>query len=289
MPIEAWFLALASAGLFGLGLVITQFGFRNLTPALGAVFCMPTAALVFWAAAPFIADFGGWDTRAALLFAFVGIFFPGAITLLTFEANRLMGPYVSGALGNLAPMFAVAAAVLFLGEVLGWEQWAAIAVIVGGVSAISFQRHWQDRDWRRWVLIIPLGAALCRGLAPPVLKIGFAWWPNPYVAILICYAVSATVAISVALWRTRGGERRVTWIGAFWFSVVGLCNGFATLFFVMALALGPVSLVSPIVAAYPVFTLVFGGLLLRRTGIAANQVIGVLLTVAGVILLISAG
>lgn len=287
MPIEAWFLALASAALFGLGLVITQFGFRNLTPALGAAFSMPTAALVFWGAAPFIADFGGWDPRAALLFAVVGIFFPGAITLLTFEANRLMGPYVSGALGNLAPMFAVTAAVLFLGEILGWEQWGAIAVIIGGVTCISFHRQWQDRNWQRWVLIIPLAAALCRGLAPPVLKIGFAWWSNPYVAILICYAVSATVAILVGLWRTRGGERHITRPGVLWFGLVGLCNGFATLFFVMALALGPVSLVSPVIAAYPVFTLAFGAILLRRTGIASNQVVGVLLTVTGVILLIS--
>ena len=286
MPLEAWFLALASAALFGMGLVVTQFGLRHLTPALGAMFSMPSAALVFWGAAPFVADFGGWDPRAALLFAIVGIFFPGAITLLTFEANRLMGPYVSGALGNLAPLFAVAAALMFLGEALGWGQWGAIALIVGGVSSISFRRRWQDSDWRRWVLLIPLGAALCRGLAPPVLKIGFAWWPNPYVAILICYAVSATVAILVGLWRTRGAERRITRAGVRWFAAVGMCNGFATMFLVMALALGPVSIVSPVVAGYPVFTLVFGALLLRRTDIGRHQTAGVLMTVAGVVLLI---
>ena len=49
MPIEAWMLALGSASLFGLGLVVTQFGLRDMTPALGATFSMPMAALVFWA------------------------------------------------------------------------------------------------------------------------------------------------------------------------------------------------------------------------------------------------
>jgi len=119
VPLDAWFFAIASAALFGLGLVITQFGLRDMTPAVGAMFSMPTAAAVFFAAAPFAADFAGARGDAVLLFAVVGIFFPAAITLLTFEANRIMGPYVSGAIGNLAPVFAVAVGVFVLGETLG--------------------------------------------------------------------------------------------------------------------------------------------------------------------------
>ena len=287
MSLEAWLLSLASAALFGLGHVVTQFGLRHLTPALGAAFSMPSAALVFWLSAPFTADFGGWDPHAALLFAIVGIFFPGAITLLTFEANRMMGPYVSGALGNLAPLFAVAAGLLFLGEVLDLGQWVAVAVIVAGVSVMSVRRTWQDTRWQSWALILPLGAALCRGLGPPALKIGLAWWPNPHVAVLICYAMSATTAIVVALLRTRGKERRVTAPGIAWFATVGLCNGTAVLCWVTALPLGPVSVISPVVAGYPVFILAFGALLLHRTEIRFNQVLGVLLTVAGVVALIT--
>lgn len=140
MPVEAWALALGSAALFGLGLVVTQFGLREMKPALGAIFSMPTAALVFWSSAPFLADFSGWDVDAVLLFAVVGIFFPGMITLLTFEANRLMGPYVSGAIGNLAPLFAVVAALVVLGEALDILQWLAVAAILGGVTSMSLRR-----------------------------------------------------------------------------------------------------------------------------------------------------
>jgi drug/metabolite transporter (DMT)-like permease len=39
------------------------------------------------------------------------------------------------------------------------------------------------------------------------------------------------------------------------------------------------------VACYPVFTLAFGAILLRQTGIGANQMLGVGLTVAGVAVL----
>jgi len=80
-------------------------------------------------------------------------------------------------------------------------------------------------------------------------------------------------------------ERRVTSGGVVSFAAVGLCNGFAVLCWVQSLAIGPVSLISPVVACYPVFTLVFGAILLRRTGIGANQMLGVGLTVAGVAVL----
>ena len=285
MPIEAWPFALGSASLFGLGLVITQFGLRDMTPALGATFSMPMAALVFWSSAPFLADFSGWDGDAVLLFAVVGIFFPGMITLLTFEANRLMGPYVSGAIGNLAPLFAVVAALVVLGEALDILQWLAVAAILGGVTTMSLRRQWDGGSWRRWVIALPLGAALCRGLGPPVLKIGLGWWPNPFVAVLICYAMSASVAIAVGLWRTRGTRRIVTRKGVLAFAGVGLCNGCAVMFWVQSLALGPVSLTSPVVACYPVFTMIFGAILLGRKKIDRSQGLGVLLTVVGVVLL----
>lgn len=61
-------------------------------------------------------------------------------TLLTFEANRLMGPYVSGAIGNLAPLFAVVAALVVLSEALDILQWLAVAAILGGVTSMSLRR-----------------------------------------------------------------------------------------------------------------------------------------------------
>ena len=150
---------------------------------------------------------------------------------------------------------------------------------------MSVRRSWQNRSWRHWAIALPLAAALCRGLAPPALKIGLGWWPNPFVAVLICYAVSASVGIGVGYWRTRGTERRITRRGVGFFALVGLSNGFAVLCWVQSLAQGPVSLISPIVACYPVFTLLFGAVLLRQTAIAGNQIVGVVLTVAGIVLL----
>lgn len=56
----AWLLALGSAGFFGLALVLTQFGLRHLPPLSGAVVSIPTSALLFWAASPWLLDAAGW-------------------------------------------------------------------------------------------------------------------------------------------------------------------------------------------------------------------------------------
>ena len=73
----------------------------------------------------------------ALLSLLVGPFYPAAVTLLTFDATRLLGPNITAALGNLAPVVAVAAGIVWLGEALGARQLAGIAVLIAGVMAMT--------------------------------------------------------------------------------------------------------------------------------------------------------
>ena len=71
-----------------------------------------------------------------MLFALSGCLFPAAVTLLTFEANRRVGPAITGALGNLSPLFAILIAFLVLGEVPRSGQLVGVAVILAGVLLI---------------------------------------------------------------------------------------------------------------------------------------------------------
>ena len=139
-----------------------------------------------------------------------------------------------------------------------------------------------------WALALPLTASLLRGLGQPLFKIGFSWWPNPRVATLICYACSATVVITVGLWRARGTQMRFTPKGVAWFMVIGVANGIATWCGIEAVSRGPVSMVAPVVASYPLFTLAIGMVMLRRVKVTLIQAAGVALTVGGVMLLVVA-
>ena len=113
-------------------------------PVLGGAISIPSATLLFWVISPFVLHFGAWDTYAALIFCAVGLLFPATVTLLSFEANRRMGPNTAGAIGNLAPLFAVLFAIVTLGEALRPLQAVGIAAIV--VHHPVFMRGHRGRE-----------------------------------------------------------------------------------------------------------------------------------------------
>lgn len=291
MPAIAWLAAGGSAFCFALALILTQFGLRHLPAMLGAAISMVASTSAFWILAPILLSGDTWIWESALIFAAVGVLFPAAVTLLTFESNKRMGPTVAGSLGNLAPLFAILAAIIILDERLsGWHV-AGVATIVAGVTVISSRgRGGAPRSWPVWLVALPLFAAAIRGGVQPAVKVGLADWHNPFAAVLIGYTVSTIVVIAAATLRDHRWARSVTTGGLVWFSCVGLCNGLAVLLLYTALSLGPVVLVSPTVASYPLITLVLSLILLRTGHPTSRQAIGVAMTVIGVaVLLISKG
>jgi drug/metabolite transporter (DMT)-like permease len=282
----AWLLALGAAFLMGLALVLTQLGLRWLSPSLGTLVSIPTSTALLWALAPFVYD-GGWRTDAAAVFAAIGLLFPATVTLLTFEANRRMGPAVAGAVGNLAPLFAVGFAVVALADLPSPAQALGLIAIVAGVTLLTVERRRAVHPWPAWALALPLAAAALRGGIQPAVKIGLALWPNPYMAALVGYSVSSVVVLAIAAFRARGWPRGFDRRGVLWFAAVGLCNGTASTIMYAALGVAPVTVVAPLVATYPVATLVLSALLLR-TPLSSHTAVGVAVTVAGLGLLLAA-
>jgi drug/metabolite transporter (DMT)-like permease len=104
--------------------------------------------------------------------------------------------------------------------------------------------------------------------------------------VLIGYLMSSLVVTGVAVTGKHtlpSGNRRA---GRLWFGCVGACNGLGVLALYAALAHGPVLLVSPLVATYPLVTLAFAAILLRSARVTIAHVVGVTTTVAGVMLLV---
>jgi drug/metabolite transporter (DMT)-like permease len=279
-------LALVSTFGFGAAFVLTQFALRWMPPRLGAAFSIPTSTLLFWCLALFTIHPGEVDLSAAGLFAVIGLLFPAAVTLLNFESNRLMGPNIAGAVAGVAPLFAVLLAVMLLGEQLRFWQLSGIAAIVTGVVLMS-SGQWQAFTVRRlWLLALPLGASAIRGFVQPVVKLGLERWHNPIAAVVIGYTVSSAVLILAALVPGRTPERSFDRRGALWFAAVGLCNGCAVLSMYAALGRGPVTLISPLIATYPLVTLLLSFRFLKRERAEVRLVAAVAITVGGVVLLL---
>lgn len=280
-------LALLSATFFGLGLGLTHMGLRRLSPLAGAAVSVPTSTAIFVALSPFTIDFAQWNAASALVFALVGVLYPAAVTLLTFEANRRIGPNLTGALGNLTPLFAVLIASIVLEEIPKPLQLAGIALIAAGLAALFYDPTASRA--RLWTLAValPLAAALVRGLTQPVIKLGLEGWPNPFAASLIGYLVSTVVVLTARRLSPERERQTVRGGGRWWFAAVGVCNGGAVLTMYAALARGTVAQVAPLVACYPLVTLIVGRFVLRTESFSFPMAIGIGVTIVGIGLLIA--
>jgi drug/metabolite transporter (DMT)-like permease len=280
-------LAFGAAFLFGLALVLTQFGLRDVPALAGAAISIPSSTLLFACVTPIALRDATIAWEAVPIFAAVGLMFPGTVTLLTFAANHALGPVMTGALGNLAPLFAVALAVAFLGEPLHPLQLAGLIVTVAGIVLLTAPRHDDVRRRLSWYLLLPLAAAALRGITQATIKLGLEIWPSPLAAAMVGYMVSTVVVLAAVKLRTGRFVADVRPRGLLWFAAVGWCNGIAALLMYAALATGPVTLISPLVATYPLVTVGLSLLALRKIAVSPRLALAVALTVAGVALLIA--
>lgn len=280
-------LAVVAAACFGVAMVFTKAGLRHMDAAAGALVSIPSTAILYWLLAAFLLDLEGWIAGAVVIFAVVGLFFPAAVTLLVFESNRRMGPTVASSVSSTAPLFATLGAIAFLGESLTLAVVAGTAAIVCGVMMLSGEEGDGPRRWPRWVLVLPLLAAGIRGLAQAATKAGLALWANPFGAGLIGYTVSSATVLAASHALARGRPLTIHRRGIPWFVMAGASNGLAVLAMYHALNAGKVTIVSPIVATYPLFTLLLSALFLREEVISVRVIFGVVLTVAGVGVLVA--
>jgi drug/metabolite transporter (DMT)-like permease len=280
-------LALAAAACFAWGQVLIQFGLRTVPSWRSPIYSIGGSAVLAWLFAAIFVDFRQMKLDAALIFAGVGLIFPVLVSMLSVRSNEALGPAVASAVGNVAPVFAVLGAILFLGERPSTGQLAGLALVVAGVALLALRGGTGGRQWSVWVLALPLTAALIRGAIQPAIKTALAQWHEPMAAAAIGYTMSTIVILLIAgrrAWRVGPADRR----GVMWFTLVGVFNGAATFLLYAALGLGSITLVAPLVALFPLIAVVLSLLMLRGERLPPMGLLGIVVSVAGVIVLLLA-
>ena len=276
----ALLLALGAAVCFGGALVVTQFGLRHTTPLWGAAISIIATVVFWWPISGVFIDWAETRPDALILFALVGLFYPALVMMLTYESNRILGPTLTGTASSTTPVFAVVSSVLLLGERPSVTVVLGCMIVVMGLATLSMKAPMRLPS--RWHVMLPLAAAMLRGIAQSLLKLGLIAHPSPFTAALVSYTVSAAVVWSAAAGRSAPGARRLTKKSVMWFVCVAALNGTAVMMMCYALQYGSVAIVSPVIATYPLFTIVFSATLLQREELTWKTITGAMLTVAGV-------
>ncbi len=131
-------------------------------------------------------------------------------------------------------------------------------------------------------------AALSWGFSPNFAKLGSALGAPPALGTLLAYGVAIPTYYVVL--RTLGVPRIVTEMTLrqrFYIAACGISSSLGSYFYWKGLSTGDVTIMVPLNSTYPLVTLFLVWLFVREESLNLNVVVGTILTIGGVILVIS--
>jgi DME family drug/metabolite transporter len=216
-----------------------------------------------------------------LLFTVVGIFQLG-VRLLAYTGVEKIGASRSSALQSVSPLISAAIAVAILGEPTTPLIVLGTCLVVAGIVLISWKPERQLAGFRRWHLLLPIGAAFLTGINHPIRRYVLTMADEPLFFSALMGSVSL-VGFLIYFAVSRRSQRLV-WnrkaIGPF--LATGVCETVSILMIITAISMGRVVIVAPIAASYPVWSLIQSAIFLRDVEPINWKVItGIVSVVAG--------
>lgn len=285
-----YLLSAIAALFFGLGPVSSKRGLASGgTWMSNALVVLTTRTGLFWVAllaTGSAASVGEFTPTVAVLFLLGGVLASGVGRLVFYVGVDRVGSSVCSAVSNTRPLFAVALAVLWLGERVTSGMAVGVLVLVAGLVVLSLSRGGDVGGWARAELLVPLLAAMLFALGNVVRRLGFTLAP---VDLLAAVTLGETGALAVLAGYAAVTGRLLTPLPSrarAYFVVDGVLAGVGLLAMFGALRIGPVSVVDPMTAVAPLFTVAFAAILLRDVErVTRGLFAGVALVVVGVALL----
>jgi len=274
-------LALITSIFYASALVSARAGMRYSTPTTVTLVSILIQNLLLLSA---IFVTGGVHTVpliGVLLFTVVGIFQLG-VRLLAYTGVEKIGASRSSALQSVSPLISAAIAVAILGEPTTLLIVLGTCLVVAGIVLISWKPERQLANFRRWHLLLPIGAAFLTGINHPIRRYVLTMADEPLFFSALMGSVSL-VGFLIYFAASRRSQRLV-WnrkaIGPF--LATGVCETMSILMIITAISMGRVVIVAPIAASYPVWSLIQSAIFLRDVEPINWKVItGIVSVVAG--------
>lgn len=275
-------LSLFTAFCYGLNAVLTRKGMRGSNPMTGTIiaslvqFLMLSAILLISPPSQLIWMGIGFFVASGILASALG-------RLCNYMSiDRLGVPYSAPIIGS-SPLFSLLFAFLLIGEEVTFPVIFGTILVVIGIVLTSTGDSNGGFSLRASDLYLPILAAAFYGASSAVRKIGLNILPEPVLGAMVGAAASLVIFAGY-LAVTRGiGSVKLPRGSLIYFIASGFIISLGWLSMFTALMLGQVSVVSTLIGANPLFSLLFSWLMLRSSeGFGWRVVAGCLTIVSGV-------
>jgi uncharacterized membrane protein len=254
------FLSLASAIGFGVAGVLLRRGLQHGSPLSAAVVSITVTTAFVWCFTLATGSVERMLTWRIWPFLVAGLVAPGLARLMFFVGIDRIGVARAFSLMATAPLFAVAIAMAALGE-RPTPLLLAGAVAIAAGSMLLARRSQHEARWRRRDMIFPALGALGFALRDNLSRWGLRDYGDSLTA-----AAAATVTSLLVMWICAGVRRaslNPPRSSLAFFALSGVCEGSAYLLMWRALAIGEVSVVSPLVNSHSIVAIVLAAIFLR--------------------------
>ena len=280
------FIALAAAILYSGGSITARMGMHHSTPLTAACVLLFLRTVVFWSGVFLTGGAPRVEWLPLLLFVGLGIL-QTATSLLQLTGIHRLGAARAEPLRNTYPLWSALIAIVFLREQAGLGILAGTVLVVGGIGLISWQPVDSGLRYHWWEAVFPLLAALFAGIAFPIRRIAFDISNEPlYFAAILSIVSFVSLGPYVGV-RLRTEKLALNRSALPRFILSGFFESAASLLSLIAVSLGRVVVVSPIVASTPLWTLILTVVFLRGIErINARTVTGTFAVMTGTISII---
>ena len=217
------------------------------------------------------------------LFCIVGVFQLG-VRLLAYTGVLKIGASRSSALQSINPLISATIAIVVLKESATVLTLIGTLLVVTGVILVSWKAEQELLSFRWWHLLLPVGAAILSGVNHPMRRYALSLSNEPlffsaFMGFVTLIAFAGYMTIS-------SQEPRLVWDrrALLPFLCTGIFETFSIFLIIKALSIGPVVVIAPIAATYPVWSLIGAKLFLKdveRIGLKAA--VGILSVVGGTV------
>lgn len=275
----AWLTALS----FAFANTTVRRGLRYSTPLTGTYVSLTLHTIVLSVALALTVGIPEVALAAVAAICVTGVLHP-IMRFCHYTGMEKIGASRAVTLRNTHPILSVLIGITVLGEPITALGMAGTALVVVGIFLTSWRLERQFSAFRWSHLAYPVLAALLTGLIHPLRRYALMTSNEP---LFFAALVGPISLVSFAAFQALASSReKLIWDrrALVPFVIGGVFETLAILLMLVAFALGPVVIVSPIAATTPIWTLLLGALLLGEIErITLASVLGTVCVVAGVI------